>query len=378
MSYEAELAALQAAEAASTRVLLPSDIPVPSKMVERVWCLGSLTNLKLNGWQMVTKENDTCYLRKNADYVNKVANYRIGAGDMLVQYGNFHERKVVMSETGPSLMTMSIGWTRNNGFTTCAEGSLEKECIDTNIAKIYYFAYKHNVTSIIFLCDENNPLSLELGPYASSVNPEVAHYINYLLCGNSVLANASVRRFVPTKAEKEIEARWRQREYEASAIRADDAMNALLAEEQREERQKQLHAGTPSKKAAKKAAKKERMRNREQVATAQMNTLDALHAPVSTTPSTSSDACVVGLANISLSSPPVPVDASASTLADAVEPPESTIGGETTCIICMTNPKTHLAAPCGHHCVCGTCAAELQLCPYCRQPAIMWVVHRLV
>ena len=30
------------------------------------------------------------------------------------------------------------------------------------------------------------------------------------------------------------------------------------------------------------------------------------------------------------------------------EVPESTLGGETTCIICFTNPKSHVV-PCGHH-----------------------------
>ena len=33
--------------------------------------------------------------------------------------------------------------------------------------------------------------------------------------------------------------------------------------------------------------------------------------------------------------------------------PESSLGGETTCIVCFVHPKTHLAAPCGHQCVCG-------------------------
>ena len=28
--------------------------------------------------------------------------------------------------------------------------------------------------------------------------------------------------------------------------------------------------------------------------------------------------------------------------------PESTIGGETTCIVCMARPKSHIAVPCGH------------------------------
>ena len=58
--------------------------------------------------------------------------------------------------------------------------------------------------------------------------------------------------------------------------------------------------------------------------------------------------------------------------------PESTIGGETTCIVCMTHPKTHLAAPCGHQCACATCADRMQHCPYCREPVAMWIRQRMV
>ncbi|EOD19106.1 hypothetical protein EMIHUDRAFT_243276 [Emiliania huxleyi CCMP1516] len=38
---------------------------------------------------------------------------------------------------------------------------------------------------------------------------------------------------------------------------------------------------------------------------------------------------------------------------DTGRPPESTMGGETTCIICFTDPKSHIATPCGHVCACG-------------------------
>ena len=60
--------------------------------------------------------------------------------------------------------------------------------------------------------------------------------------------------------------------------------------------------------------------------------------------------------------------------------PESTIGGETTCIVCMALPKTHLAdaVPCGHQCACGTCAEQMQLCPYCRVPVREWLQVRMV
>ena len=30
--------------------------------------------------------------------------------------------------------------------------------------------------------------------------------------------------------------------------------------------------------------------------------------------------------------------------------------GEEDCVICLDAPKTHILAPCGHQCVCGTCA----------------------
>ena len=60
------------------------------------------------------------------------------------------------------------------------------------------------------------------------------------------------------------------------------------------------------------------------------------------------------------------------------DPPESTIGGETTCIVCMEQPKSHLATPCGHQCVCGTCAEQMVDCPYCRQPVASWFRVRIV
>ena len=58
--------------------------------------------------------------------------------------------------------------------------------------------------------------------------------------------------------------------------------------------------------------------------------------------------------------------------------PESTLGGETTCIVCFVRPKTHLAVPCCHLCACGACAAQMQLCPYCRVPVQMWAQPRMV
>ncbi|EOD04340.1 hypothetical protein EMIHUDRAFT_221114, partial [Emiliania huxleyi CCMP1516] len=53
--------------------------------------------------------------------------------------------------------------------------------------------------------------------------------------------------------------------------------------------------------------------------------------------------------------------------------PESTLGGETTCIVCFTRPKDHVAIPCGHQCACGDCSAKMEQCPICRQPVLMWM-----
>ena len=58
--------------------------------------------------------------------------------------------------------------------------------------------------------------------------------------------------------------------------------------------------------------------------------------------------------------------------------PESTIGGQTTCIVCMSGLKSHLAVPCGHQSVCATCSAKIHACPYCREPVQLWVQQRLV
>ena len=58
--------------------------------------------------------------------------------------------------------------------------------------------------------------------------------------------------------------------------------------------------------------------------------------------------------------------------------PESTLGGEATCIVCFARPKTHLAVPCGHQCACDACAGQMQACPYCRAPVQLWVQQRMV
>ena len=58
--------------------------------------------------------------------------------------------------------------------------------------------------------------------------------------------------------------------------------------------------------------------------------------------------------------------------------PESTIGDQTTCIVCFEGPKSHIAVPCGHMSVCADCSAKLNECPYCCTPTQMWMQMRIV
>ena len=40
---------------------------------------------------------------------------------------------------------------------------------------------------------------------------------------------------------------------------------------------------------------------------------------------------------------------------------------ESDCVICLTSNSTHAIVPCGHQCVCETCAKQLpNFCPICR------------
>ena len=41
---------------------------------------------------------------------------------------------------------------------------------------------------------------------------------------------------------------------------------------------------------------------------------------------------------------------------------------EPICVICMDEPRTHAAIPCGHRHYCGTCIKKLTICAMCQQP----------
>ena len=103
-------------------------------------------------------------------------------------------------------------------------------------------------------------------------------------------------------------------------------------------------------------------------------------------PAGSSDAgaasLVASAASVALDRSPAP-PAAVTSLADAQfstgrpEVPESTIGGQTTCIVCFVNPKSHVAVPCGHQCACGDCSAKMKECPVCRSTTLMWMHVRV-
>ena len=61
-----------------------------------------------------------------------------------------------------------------------------------------------------------------------------------------------------------------------------------------------------------------------------------------------------------------------------VDVAESSLGGETTCIVCFDAPKSHMAFPCWHTCACGPCSKKMDACPYCRTHVEMWGVPRHV
>lgn len=55
-------------------------------------------------------------------------------------------------------------------------------------------------------------------------------------------------------------------------------------------------------------------------------------------------------------------------------PPKSDPEDEKLCSICMEGEKTHACLPCGHRCLCASCAEpllKLETCPICRVPVLM-------
>lgn len=66
-------------------------------------------------------------------------------------------------------------------------------------------------------------------------------------------------------------------------------------------------------------------------------------------------------------------------LLDAVQAQDSNAAADTSwdeCVVCLVAKKTHVCIPCGHQCVCSTCARNIvpntpnSLCPLCRTPCV--------
>ena len=156
---------------------------------------------------------------------------------------------------------------------------------------------------------------------------------------------------------------------------ADRMARLLIAEEEEE----QGHPPKQSKKSRRKQRKKQSEGSNaadpgaeEEMATiAQTTAADGasaeqvMHAAVERSASASHSATILGLADV-------------GNITGRQAPPESTLGGELSCIVCFMNAKTHAAVPCGHQCVCEGCSKRITECPICRGPVAMWMQVRMV
>ena len=54
---------------------------------------------------------------------------------------------------------------------------------------------------------------------------------------------------------------------------------------------------------------------------------------------------------------------------------EREVDDATLCVVCLERRRSHVAIPCGHLALCGTCAARLTACPCCRSAGQFVRVH---
>lgn len=161
---------------------------------------------------------------------------------------------------------------------------------------------------------------------------------------------------------------------------AEQAANELLQEEMAE---KQQAASKLSKKSRKKAARKRRSMqsmtsiNEEEVCNADTN--DTVENTVLV------DSFGTGVQEDDGLAEFVSLRDLVDTLPEATEPTvadneevESSLGGQSTCIVCFSGAKTHVAIPCAHQIACQTCSEKLTKCPYCRADVSMWLCPRIV
>ena len=156
---------------------------------------------------------------------------------------------------------------------------------------------------------------------------------------------------------------------------ADRMARLLIAEEEEE----QGHPPKQSKKSRRKQRKKQSEGSNaadpgaeEEMATIAQTSAAAdgasaeqvMDAAVERSASASHSATILGLADV-------------GNITCRPAPPESTLGGELSCIVCFMNAKTHAAVPCGHQCVCEGCSKRITECPICRGPVAMWMQVRM-
>ena len=155
--------------------------------------------------------------------------------------------------------------------------------------------------------------------------------------------------------------------------KANLCANALLAEED-----KSATSQKPNSKSSKKSATSQKPNSKSSRKKKDRRNTEQIPAPAcidvsSGAPSSPMVETTVGISSVEGSTAsPVLALKDAGSITGRHNAPESTIGGDTTCIVCFTNVKSHCAAPCFHQCACGPCAQKMDKCPICREPVKMW------
>ena len=183
-----------------------------------------------------------------------------------------------------------------------------------------------------------------------------------------------------TQDEAQVETNKARAEVEAGKHKAAKAEAAALAAAEKADAATKARATAAAGKAAR-AAAAEKVAEAAKAAAAEKATAKAV-AKAAAEKAAAERAAAVEAANAVEElekPPPLPVMSLASAQFDTGRRavPESTIGGQTTCIVCFVNPKSHIAVPCGHQCACGDCAAKMNECPVCRNPAREWMQVRV-
>ena len=166
-----------------------------------------------------------------------------------------------------------------------------------------------------------------------------------------------------TQDEAQVETNKARAEVKAAKHKAAKAEAAALAAAEKADAATKARATAAAGKAAR-AAAAEKVAEAAKAAAAEKATAKAVAKAAAET-AAAERAAAVEAANAAAAAveelerpPSLPVMSLASAQFDTGRRavPESTIGGQTTCIICFVNPKSHAAVPCGHHCALAVSA----------------------